>query len=57
MRLQHRAIAAIMSLGVGVLLSAASIKIASEALIVAGAGSKEGGANVLAAAQAGFTAA
>ena len=36
MRLPHRAIAAIMSFGAGVLLSAASIKIASEALIVAG---------------------
>src|SRR5512145_3302670 len=35
-RLPHRAIAAIMSFGAGVLLSAASIKIASEALIVAG---------------------
>ena len=32
-RLPHRAIAAIMSFGAGVLLSAASIKIASEALI------------------------
>ncbi len=36
-RLPHRAIAAIMSFGAGVLLSAASIKIASEALIIAGA--------------------
>ena len=36
-QLPHRAIAAIMSFGAGVLLSAASIKIASEALIVAGA--------------------
>jgi ZIP family zinc transporter len=43
MRLPHRAIAAIMSLGAGVLLSAASIKIASEALIVVGAGSTAGG--------------
>jgi ZIP family zinc transporter len=43
MRLPHRAIAAIMSLGAGVLLSAASIEIASEALIVAGAGSTVGG--------------
>jgi ZIP family zinc transporter len=41
--LPHRAIAAIMSLGAGVLLSAASIKIASEALIVTGAGSTVGG--------------
>ena len=36
--LSHRAIAATMSLGAGVLLSVASIKIASEALPVAGAG-------------------
>jgi zinc transporter, ZIP family len=36
-RLPHRAIAAIMSFGAGVLLSAASIKIASEALLIAGA--------------------
>ena len=43
LRLSHRAIAAIMSLGAGVLLSAASIKIASEALIVAGAGSAVSG--------------
>ena len=42
MRLRHRGIAAIMSLGAGVLLSAASIKIASEALVVAGAGSTVG---------------
>jgi ZIP family zinc transporter len=35
-QLRHRAIAAVMSFGAGVLLSAASIKIASEALIVAG---------------------
>src|SRR5688572_25936009 len=42
-RLPHRAIAAAMSLGAGVVLSAASIKIASEALIVAGAGSTAGG--------------
>jgi len=35
-QLPHRAIAAVMSFGAGVLLSAASIKIASEALIVAG---------------------
>jgi ZIP family zinc transporter len=36
-RLQHRAIAAFMSLGAGVLLSAASFKVASEALALAGA--------------------
>jgi len=36
-KLPHRFIAAIMSFGAGVLLSAASIKIASEALIAAGA--------------------
>lgn len=36
-QLRHRAIAAIMSFGAGLLLSAASIKIASEALLVAGA--------------------
>ena len=36
-RLRHRAIAAIMSFGAGVLLSAASSKIATEALIVSGA--------------------
>ena len=35
--LRHRAIAAFMSLGAGVLLSAASYKVASEALILAGA--------------------
>ena len=35
--LRHRAIAAFMSLGAGVLLSAASFKVASEALILAGA--------------------
>jgi ZIP family zinc transporter len=35
--LPHRSIAAIMSFGAGVLLSAASVKIASEALIVVGA--------------------
>jgi ZIP family zinc transporter len=35
--LHHRAIAAFMSLGAGVLLSAASFKVASEALIPAGA--------------------
>jgi ZIP family zinc transporter len=37
MQFPHRAIAAIMSFGAGVLVSAASIKIASEALIVVGA--------------------
>jgi zinc transporter, ZIP family len=36
-RLRHRAIAAFMSLGAGVLLSAASFKVASEALVLAGA--------------------
>ncbi len=36
-QLRHRAIAAFMSLGAGVLLSAASFKVASESLIVAGA--------------------
>src|SRR5687767_11424933 len=41
--LQHRAIAAFMSLGAGVLLSAASFKVASEALILAGAASTAGG--------------
>lgn len=41
--LQHRAIAAFMSLGAGVLLSAASFKVASEALILAGATSTVGG--------------
>ena len=35
--LRHRAIAAFMSLGAGVLLSAASFKVASEALVLAGA--------------------
>ena len=35
--LRHRAIAAFMSLGAGVLLSAASFKVAFEALILAGA--------------------
>jgi ZIP family zinc transporter len=42
-RLSHRVIAAVMSLGAGVLLSAASIQIASEALVVAGVGSTVGG--------------
>ena len=41
-RLPHRAIAAIMSFGAGVLLSVASIKIASEALPLAGAASTVG---------------
>ena len=42
-RLRHGAIAALMSLGAGVLLSAASFKVASEALISAGAASTVGG--------------
>jgi ZIP family zinc transporter len=42
-RLPHRAIAAIMSLGAGLLLSAASVKIAAEALMLAGAASTVGG--------------
>jgi zinc transporter, ZIP family len=37
--LQHRAIAAFMSVGAGVLLSAASFKVASEALVLAGSAS------------------
>src|SRR5688500_10987064 len=41
--LRHRAIAAFMSLGAGVLLSAASFKIASEALLLAGMGLTTGG--------------
>jgi ZIP family zinc transporter len=41
--LPHRAIAAIMSLGAGVLLSVASIETASEALMLAGAASTVGG--------------
>ena len=41
--LEHRAIAAIMSLGAGVLLSIASVEVASEALILAGAASTIGG--------------
>ena len=41
--LRHRAIAAFMSLGAGVLLSAASFKVASEALILAGVASTVGG--------------
>src|SRR5918998_1544435 len=36
-RLRHRAIAAFMSLAAGVLLSAASLKVASEALVLVGA--------------------
>jgi ZIP family zinc transporter len=42
-KLRHRAIAAIMSLGAGVLLSIASIQIASEALVLAGAASTVSG--------------
>jgi hypothetical protein len=41
-RLRHRAIAAFMSLGTGVLLSAASFKVAYEALMQAGAASTAG---------------
>jgi zinc transporter, ZIP family len=41
--LRHRSIAAFMSLGAGVLLSAASFKVASEALILASATSTVGG--------------
>ena len=41
--LRHRAIAAFMSLGAGVLLSAASFKVASEALVLAGPASTTGG--------------
>jgi zinc transporter, ZIP family len=41
--LRHRAIAAFMSLGAGMLLSAASFKVASEALVLAGAASTVGG--------------
>jgi ZIP family zinc transporter len=41
--LRHRAIAAIMSLGAGVLLSVASVELASEALMLAGAASTVGG--------------
>jgi ZIP family zinc transporter len=41
--LRHRAIAAFMSLGAGVLLSAASFKVASEALLLAGVASTVGG--------------
>ena len=42
-RLPHRSIAAFMSLGAGVLLSAASFKVASEALMLASAASAVGG--------------
>jgi ZIP family zinc transporter len=41
--LGHRAIAAVMSLGAGVLLSIASIEVVSEALELAGAASTVGG--------------
>jgi ZIP family zinc transporter len=41
--LGHRAIAAIMSLGAGVLLSVASVEIASQALMSSGAASTVGG--------------
>lgn len=41
--LRHRAIAAIMSLGAGVLLSIASVEVASQALMLAGAASTVGG--------------
>ena len=41
--LQHRTIAAFMALGAGVLVSAASFKVASEALMLAGAASTVGG--------------
>lgn len=43
LHLQHRSIAAFMSLGAGVLLSAASFKVASEALILAGPAITTGG--------------
>src|SRR5918999_2177784 len=42
-QLRHRVIAAFMSLGAGVLLSAASFKVASEALVSAGAASTVAG--------------
>ena len=42
-RLPHRAIAAVMSLGAGVLLSAASIELAAKALTLAGAAATVGG--------------
>jgi zinc transporter, ZIP family len=41
--LRHRAIAAVMSLGAGVLLSVASVELASEALMLTGAASTVGG--------------
>ena len=41
--LSHRVIAAVMSLGAGLVLSAASFKVASEALMLAGAASTAGG--------------
>ena len=41
--LRHRAISAFMSLGAGVLLSAASFKVASDALMLAGAAFAVGG--------------
>ena len=41
--LRHRAIAAIMSLGAGVLLAIASVEVASEAIMVVGAASTVGG--------------
>jgi len=43
LKLRHRSIAAFMSLGAGVLLSAASFKIGSEALMLAGAAPTVGG--------------
>jgi ZIP family zinc transporter len=42
-KFRHRSIAALMSLGAGILLSAASFKIASEALVLASAASTVGG--------------
>jgi len=42
-RLTHRAIAAMMSLGAGLMLSAASVKVATEALVVAGVASTVAG--------------
>ena len=42
-RLPHRAIAAMMSLGAGLMLSAASVKVATEALVVAGVASTVAG--------------
>jgi zinc transporter, ZIP family len=43
MRLSHRAVAVMMSLGAGLLLSLASVQVASEALMLAGAASTAGG--------------